>query len=227
MHASPLHYLPLAPLFYGLLALLLLIAVVLIELGVMHYTADRLGIGRKTVYLLLLFCLLGSYINIPVAELPPERVKSNEVVQFFGVWYVVPEVHQWPGTVLAVNVGGAVIPVLLSLYLLIRNRIYGKVFFGTLIVTAIVHLIATPVPGVGISVPILIPPLVAALVGVILGRAQSAPVAYVSGTLGTLLGADLLNLGALQGLGAPVASIGGAGTFDGVFLTGILAVLLS
>jgi hypothetical protein len=37
----------------------------------------------------------------------------------------------------------------------------------------------------------------------------------------------LLNLGKIQGLGAPVASIGGAGKFDGIFLTGIIAVLLA
>jgi uncharacterized membrane protein len=43
----------------------------------------------------------------------------------------------------------------------------------------------------------------------------------------TLIGADLLNLDAVRGLGAPVASIGGAGTFDGIFLTGIMAVLLA
>ena len=45
--------------------------------------------------------------------------------------------------------------------------------------------------------------------------------------MGTLIGADLLNLGKIHGLGAPIASIGGAGTFDGVFLSGILAVLLA
>jgi uncharacterized membrane protein len=45
--------------------------------------------------------------------------------------------------------------------------------------------------------------------------------------LGTLIGADLLNLGKIQGLGAPVASIGGAGTFDGIFMTAVLAVLLA
>jgi uncharacterized membrane protein len=57
---------------------------------------------------------------------------------------------------------------------------------------------------------------------------KNAPtLSYIVGTLGTLIGADLTNLGKLQGLGAPVASIGGAGTFDGIFLTGILAVLLA
>jgi uncharacterized membrane protein len=60
-----------------------------------------------------------------------------------------------------------------------------------------------------------------------LGRRNAPPLAYVAGSLGTLIGADLLNLGLIQGLGAPVASIGGAGTFDGIFITGILAVLLS
>jgi uncharacterized membrane protein len=45
--------------------------------------------------------------------------------------------------------------------------------------------------------------------------------------MGTLIGADLTNLDKIRGLGAPVASIGGAGTFDGIFLTGILAVLLA
>ena len=56
---------------------------------------------------------------------------------------------------------------------------------------------------------------------------RAAPLAYIAGSLGTLIGADLLNLGKVRGLGAPVASIGGAGTFDGVFLVGIVAVLLA
>ena len=50
--------------------------------------------------------------------------------------------------------------------------------------------------------------------------------AYICGVLGVLIGADLLNLNKIKKLGAPTASIGGAGTFDGIFLTGVLAVLL-
>jgi len=61
----------------------------------------------------------------------------------------------------------------------------------------------------------------------LLSREDSAPLAYIAGSLGTLIGADLTNLDKVRGLGAPVASIGGAGTFDGIFLTGILAVLLA
>ena len=61
----------------------------------------------------------------------------------------------------------------------------------------------------------------------ILSRQQAAPLAYIGGSIGVLVGADLLNLGKLRELGAPIASIGGAGTFDGIFLTGVLAVLIA
>jgi uncharacterized membrane protein len=88
------------------------------------------------------------------------------------------------------------------------------------------------VQGLGIVTPALLPPLIAALAAILMVYVWGAPhdliflIAYVGGTLGTLLGADILNLGKIRDLGAPVASIGGAGTFDGVFLSGLIAVLL-
>jgi len=80
--------------------------------------------------------------------------------------------------------------------------------------------------------PALVPPLIAALSSIlILSLFPADPefifiIAYTGGTLGTLVGADLLNLRGITKLGAPVVSIGGAGTFDGVFLAGVIAVLL-
>ena len=91
----------------------------------------------------------------------------------------------------------------------------------------IVHQMAYPVRGVGIAVPFFLPPIAATAVALILSRKYAPALAYVSGSMGTLIGADILNLNKIPGLGAPVASIGGAGTFDGIFLTGILAVLLA
>jgi uncharacterized membrane protein len=149
---------------------------------------------------------------------------SGQEVTFFGMRYVIPRVEEWPRTVIAVNVGGAVIPTLLSLYLLVKTGMYGRALAGVAIVTAIVHGLASPVRGVGIAVPVFIPPVVAAL---LLSRQSAPALAYISGSLGTLIGADLLNLGIIQALGAPIASIGGAGRFDGIFMTGILAVLLA
>lgn len=227
MQPSPYHFLPFALLFYLALVGLLIVVVALVEIGVLHYTAERLGIERRRVFLLLLLCLLGSYINIPVAQFPPEPVESAKIVTIYGVPYVVPVVTEWPGTIVAVNVGGALIPTGLAIYLLVKNRLYLEGLVAVVVVSLLVHWLAHPVRGIGISVPIFVPPIAAAVVAVLLSRRQSAPLAYVSGTLGTLIGADLTNLGLLPGLGAPVASIGGAGTFDGVFLTGILAVLLA
>jgi uncharacterized membrane protein len=83
------------------------------------------------------------------------------------------------------------------------------------------------VPGAGIVVPMLVPPLVAAGVALLLAFRRAPPLAYVAGSMGTLIGADLMNLSEVGRIGASVVSIGGAGTFDGVFLTGIIAGLLA
>jgi uncharacterized membrane protein len=154
-------------------------------------------------------------------------VWSGREVVYFGIHYVVPELEQNPGTIIAVNVGGALIPTVLSVYLLARNNLWVAGIMTTAIVTVLVHLLAEPVQGVGIAVPIFVPPVVTALAALLIARHHAAAVAYAGGSLGTLIGADLLNLGAVRGLGTPIASIGGAGTFDGIFLTGIVAVLLA
>jgi uncharacterized membrane protein len=120
-----------------------------------------------------------------------------------------------------------VIPGLLSLYLMAKNGLWIRGLLATAGVAVVCNAMAEPVAGIGIAVPIFIPPIAAAIVAILLSRDQAAPLAYIGGSLGTLIGADLLNLDKLQGLGAPVASIGGAGTFDGIFVTGVLAVLLA
>jgi len=227
MQPSSMHYFPLAWPFILALFVILTVVVALVELGILKYVYERMGIPPRYALLILLLSLLGSAVNIPVAELPPEKVVSGGLIDFYGVPYVVPVVREWPGTIIAVNVGGALIPVILSLYLVIKNRTYLRAVLAVAVVAVVAHLLAVPVRGVGISLPAFVPPIVAALTAMVLGWGQAAPLAYIAGSLGTLIGADLLNLGKVQGLGAPVASIGGAGTFDGIFLAGIVAVLLS
>jgi len=224
---SQYHYLPLTPEFFSILVGLFVIVLVLVQLGVLRYAYMRLGMSSGAALLLLLASLVGSYFNIPVAELPGERVMSGEVIDFFGMRYVVPVVENWPGTLIAVNVGGAVIPVLVSLYLLARHALWIRGAVATAAVALVIHWFADPVRGVGIAVPVFLPALITAVLAVVLARERAAPLAYVAGSLGTLIGADLTNLDKISDLGAPVASIGGAGTFDGIFVTAILAVLLA
>jgi uncharacterized membrane protein len=224
---SQYHYLPLTPEFFSILVGLFVVLLVLIQLGALRYAYMRLGMSSGAALLLLFASLVGSYFNIPVAQLPGQRVLSGEVVDYFGMRYVVPVVEDWPGTLIAVNVGGAVIPVLVSIYLLIRHALWIRGLVAIAVVALVIHWFANPIRGVGIAVPVFLPALITAVLAIVLARERAAPLAYVAGSLGTLIGADLTNLDKVSDLGAPVASIGGAGTFDGIFVTAILAVLLA
>ncbi len=224
---SEVHYLPLTPGLFSILVILLVGLLILIQLRILRYAYMRLGVGPGAALLLLFGSLIGSYFNIPITILPGTPMRTGQIVEFFGMRYVVPGVAAWPGTVLAVNVGGAVIPTLMSTYLVIRYQLWLKATIATVVIAFIIHSMATPVPGIGIAVPVFAPVVATAILAFVLSREYAPPLAYIGGSMGTLIGADLLNLDKISGLGAPVASIGGAGTFDGIFLTGILAVLLA
>jgi uncharacterized membrane protein len=222
-----MHYIPLAWPFFFILLFLFGAVFVLLEIGILEYAYESMGVHRRSLFLLLVGSLLGSYVNIPVAELPAEHVYMEGIVSYFGMQYVIPRVLTEPKTIVAVNLGGAVIPTFLSIYLIQKNRLYWSGAIAIAVVAGFVHLMARPIPGIGIAEPTFMPFLVTVAIVLVLSRKNAAPLAYVAGSLGTLIGADLMNLGRIRGLGAPVASIGGAGTFDGIFLTGILSVLLA
>jgi uncharacterized membrane protein len=227
MQYGQLQYLPLSPAFFSILAVLFLILLVLVQLGVLRYAYMRLGVSSGTALLLLFGSLVGSFFNIPLVELPEAHMISDREIDFFGMRYVVPVVMESPGTIIAVNVGGALIPTLMSAYLLIKHQLWLNGMVATAVVALVCYWLSQPIPGLGIAEPVFVPAITAALVAMILSRSDAAPLAYISGSLGTLIGADLLNLGSIRGLGAPVASIGGAGTFDGIFLIGIVSVLIA
>lgn len=205
----------------------LLLAVTPLLLAGVSFAFGQVGIGPRTALALLFASLLGSSVNVPVWRLQGSRVVHEQVVHAFGMRWRVPLVAEQRGTILAVNLGGALIPVGVSIWILAHDGRWWSALAVSAIVTAATNRIARPVPGLGIAVPALAPPLLAAVAALALDGHGAAPAAFVGGTLGTLVGADLLNLGRLRGLGAPVASIGGAGTFDGVFLSGLLAVILA
>ncbi len=210
--------------FFGLIFLF-----AFVQVGLITLAFEKIGLGPNQVFAFLLLSLLGSYINIPIKkienrqELPfyPERIT------FFGISYNIP---QWTTTqtIVAINLGGAVIPILLSIYLMLKWHIFFEPVVATSLVAVISYFLAKPVPGLGIAMPIFIPPLLAAIVALALSKSGHAPaVAYIAGTIGTLIGADILHLKDIHKLKSPIVSIGGAGTFDGIFLAGIIAVLLT
>jgi uncharacterized membrane protein len=227
MRRSQLGFFPLAGPFIAAALLAVALLVVLIEIRAVEYAYARIGLGHRFMLAALLLTLLGSYVNVPLWWVSGGRVLAQEDVWVFGVRWVVPVVEERDGTLIAINLGGALIPILLSARLVLANDIVLPGAVATLLVAAVSYLTARPIPGIGIVVPTIVPPVTAAAAAWLLAGDLAPAVAYVSGTMGTLIGADLMNLGRVRGLGAPIASIGGAGTFDGIFVTGILAVLLA
>jgi uncharacterized membrane protein len=218
---------PVSPFWFLFLLGLLLWLALSIKLQIIALTFEKLGLDPQSALTLMLVSLCGSVINLPLfsmaatmpanaeAVLPPERLATLRQ-RFTGRSQVV------------VNVGGCLVPLFFCFFLL---RTYAMpllpLLAGTAAIAALSYRLSRPIPGVGIGMPILIAPLTAALIATTLGGEFRAPFAYICGSLGVLIGADLLRLKDIRHLGAPVASIGGAGTFDGIFMTGLVAVLLT
>lgn len=234
-----LFYIPFSLTFLLFLIIFVTFGLSFLFFGVIISAFMKIGFSIGHAFLILILSLLGSGINIPLATLRSDTpVVRDTYIRVFGVAYRVPVRRVTKNeTTIAVNVGGAVIPVLISAYLIMRFPssllLAGA---GVLIVSIITYSVARPIRGIGIATPALVPPLAAALAAILLTSVVQIPdcpvdqcrvvTAYAGGVLGTLIGADLLNLGKIKNLGAPVASIGGAGTFDGIFLSGFIALLL-
>jgi len=225
--SGPNGYWPFAGMVVVMLAAFTLVLVLLVGLGVITYAYERVGLDKWWLLAALVGSILGSRFDIPIARFPARTEPRDADVVVFGIRYRVPTLQDTGTITLAVNVGGALIPASLATYLVVHDHLWLHALIATASVTALVWLVARPVPGVGIVAPTLLPPIAAALVAIAIGGHAVAALAYVAGTIGTLVGADLLNLWRIRDLGPGVASIGGAGTFDGIFLTGILAVVLA
>jgi uncharacterized membrane protein len=184
---------------------------------------EKLGLSPTTTLVIFLMILFGSAINIPLGR---KKLFYTEKSRLFGLWRT-PKIEAQG---LAINLGGAVIPLILSFYLAI-NIIRGgyslePVLISILAMAILSKLLSKVIPGVGIKIPALVPPIFSAILALALAPENPAACAFISGTLGVLIGADLLNLHKALRMGSFV-SIGGAGVFDGIFLVGIASALLA
>ncbi|MGW8248516.1 MAG: DUF1614 domain-containing protein [Acidiferrobacterales bacterium] len=220
--------LPIAPVRFGLFLAVIAFLFAIVQLGVISIAFDKLGLSPHQAMILFLLSLAGSVINLPIVQVENTAVPGTQVPPApYGL--LRPQARPFEGrTIIAVNIGGCVIPVLFSIHLIYSYQLALVPLLGAILfVTLVSRFVSTPIPGIGIGMPVLVAPFAAALVGILLGGNDSAPMAYIAGTLGVLIGADLLRMKDILGLAVPVASIGGAGTFDGIYFTGIVAVLLA
>ena len=208
-------------------ALFILFLPILFILGYFHIVTigfEKLGFSPEVTILILLAILIGSSINIPLGR--QKLVRVEEPV-FFGLFRQ-PRIKAQG---IAINLGGAVIPVLISFYFLYlgwqQGFSLGPVLIAIILMIIISKFLARIIPGRGIALPFFIPPLFAVLFALILAPHFAAPCAFISGVLGTLIGADLLNLKKVQKISPGFLSIGGAGVFDGIFLVGMVSALLA
>ncbi len=219
---------PSSPLRLLLFFLALAFLIGFVQIGLISIAFDKLGLSPESAYLLLLCTLAGSLINLPLFSLKADSAVQPRIPPELAGWPLFKLLPYTGKIMVAVNVGGAVVPVTFSVYLISHNPLNPlQIATAVAVVAILARTTSLPIPGIGIGIPMLIAPIAAALIATILDPQQRAPLAYISGTLGVLIGADLLRLKDIRKLGAPIASIGGAGTFDGVFLTGLLAVLLA
>ena len=212
-----------------LLIAILTIAILFIFVGVAETAFESIGFTRAQFIVILIVTLLGSFVNIPITRVSEvQNVVQMEEVRVFWVTYRTPRYEsRQVSTTIAINLGGALVPAIVSGYLLVKNpNVLPYVLIASILTGIIVHFSAKKVKGVGIVTPAFLPPMVVAVISLLISPFNPAIVAYVSGTFGTLVGADISNLRGISSLEAKMVSIGGAGTFDGVFLTGIIAVLI-
>ncbi len=214
-------FLPFSFIIFILFILLLPFLFFLIQFGIVGAVSSKLGFPVSVGILIYFLSLLGSTINIPLSKKPVNT--GDEYDEFLGRFLGFPKRINYQ--IIAVNVGGCIIPVLLSLYFF-QFVSPLRVTIGIGIMALLTYFLARPVKGIGIAIPALIPPILCIIITLILAPLNPA-FAYVCGVIGTLIGADILHLKDLTRVNrAGVMSIGGAGVFDGIFLVGIISVLL-
>jgi len=202
--------------------------VVMIQIHIFEIAFAKLGLTPEVSLLLLITTLVGSGINLPLFTQHAKQLGHLVISRDKKpVWEIFQPAREGK-VVIAVNVGGCIIPVGLCFYFISLQVIApGKLLIALAAITALSYYLSRIIPGFGVGMPIFIAPLASAVIALMLDPEHAAHLAYVSGVLGVLIGADILRLKNIIDLGAPVAVIGGAGTFDGIFLTGIIAALLA
>ncbi|MBV6411760.1 MAG: DUF1614 domain-containing protein [Burkholderiales bacterium] len=214
-----------------LLAVAAAFLVAFVQLGILRVAFHKLGLAPESAALLLMLTLFGSMLNLPLFTVPTDREAQEKRLRELPE-KLLQRFRVIPGkTLIAVNVGGCIVPTTFCFYLIRHGQpdlvqVLAAVA-AVAAVTLVSYGVSFSVPRVGIAMPVLVAPLAAAIAAVALDPEQAPVLAYIGGTLGVLIGADILRLKDIGKLGEPVASIGGAGSFDGIFITGIVAVLLT
>jgi uncharacterized membrane protein len=209
-----------------------------IVIGGMHDALEKLHLSPTAATLTLVGIFAGSVVNVPLYRVNRDRAQPMPAGWIRTRLGWVPMQHSRTQTIVAVNLGGCIIPAALAVFetsFILASELSEARLALVLAVAvniAVCHYLARPLPGLGIALPAFIPVMLAlGVVWLLLSGSQyqpvRAPVAFVAGVCGPLIGADLLNLRRFEQLSAGVISIGGAGTFDGIVVCSLLSAFLA
>jgi uncharacterized membrane protein len=216
-----------------LLLLFLLLLLPWLFLDIILIALGKLSIAPQLAPLIVLVMFVGSLINIPILREPIPAQLRHHPLSIWGLERYWPDMYkEVRERIIAINVGGFVVPILLVVYEVVLvcsqyPEVLLPLLMAVLINVYVCYLLAQPVPQIGITLPALVPGVMAAICALLLAPTLAAPVAFCAGVLGPVIGADLMYLKKIRETHVGLASIGGAGTFDGIVISGLVAVLLA
>ncbi|MBP2029339.1 putative membrane protein [Methanohalophilus levihalophilus] len=191
-------------------------------------------IPSAVLFGILLLIPIAGNVEIPVIKM---RTRKQEHLQRDALVlekiFSVPVVKELSSgtrivfdTVVTINLGGFVIPLFLAAFLLTLQMNFVALEIA-LIVMVVVALVAEMIDGVGIVVPDYIG-IIAIPFALLLDPINADIIVFVAGTMGVLAG-TMAHLFALnkEERGSAFISIGGAGSFRAIYITVILAGLIS
>jgi uncharacterized membrane protein len=209
---------------------------ILLPIAVLCYNRS-LSIGSISSFWLmaiLVLMLAGSFIEIPVATM--RSMKNEQLSRFAPMMeeiYAVPLVKELStgkervfDTTVTLNLGGFVVPAIAMIYLMFTQPDVTALEIMLIIIVA-VTLLSSIVNGVGIVVPeyIGILPIPFAL---LVAPQEAASITFIAGMAGILLGVIALTVTFnKEKYGSAYLNIGGAGSFKAIYITVLIASLLS
>ncbi|MEM0369409.1 MAG: DUF1614 domain-containing protein [Pyrobaculum sp.] len=188
------------------------------------------GVSNISAYLMAtsitLLSLSLSPVNVVIYTFTKRHfIPTVDYIYVMGIPIPIPRVAlREEKSYLAINIGGAVVPFIIATYLLLYFA-NPLLYLSIAVASILIYLISKVIPTVGVVTPAFAPPIIALITSLPTGGGPAA--AYIIAVYGTIIGADLFNLRKILKHRPPFMSIGGAGVFDGIFLSGVIAVILS
>lgn len=221
-----------------LIAFFAMCIIPMLFVNILETALHNLHLSRTGALLVLVGMFAGSIINLPLYSISHgnQELITPESRRFRDPFNLPPWDPLQRETLVAVNVGGCLVPLLLAAWLLPAvaqggPQVLTVLIGGVIANCAVCYRFANAIPGLGIALPTFLPAMVS-LVFAWIGLASpiyepfQAPVAYLIGISGPLIGADILHWRDFKHLSTGIISIGGAGTWDGIVLSGLLAAFL-